>query len=310
MPMPSHHFQHTLNDPINFIGPGLHSGLMISMMVQPAPADTGYLFVREDVPIGRTEIPARWNAVTDTRLSTTVSNRFGIKVATIEHLMAALRASGIDNARIVLNGPEVPILDGSAEPFIRLIRHVGVCAQRAERKVIVVRKPVRVEDNGKAAALLPDIHPSIDMTIEFDTGAIGRQQLSVQMDRESFESELADARTFGFKEQVDTLRKLGLVKGGSLQNAVLIDENGIVNPEGLRHPDEFVRHKILDAIGDLALAGAPIMGRFVGHCSGHALNNALLRELLHDDDNWFLTTVRGAHSYLGWRGTAGALGGW
>ena len=125
------------------------------------------------------------------------------------------------------------------------------------------------------------------------------------LDRESFERELADARTFGFRDQIDTLRKLGLVKGGSLQNAVLIDEGRIVNPEGLRHPDEFVRHKILDAIGDLALAGAPIMGRFVGHCTGHALNNILLRELLHNENNWFLTTVRGAHSYLGWSGAIG-----
>ncbi len=309
MHMPNHHFQHTLNGPINFVGPGLHSGLMISMMVQPAPANTGYIFVRQDVPVGHAEVPARWNAVTDTRLSTTVSNRFGVKVATIEHLMAALHASGVDNARIVLNGAEVPILDGSAEPFIRLIRHVGICPQREERKVIVVRRPVRVEENGKAAALIPDAHPSMDMTIEFEAGAIGRQQLSVPLDRESFERELADARTFGFQDQVDTLRKLGLVKGGSLQNAVLINDGGIVNPEGLRHPDEFVRHKILDAIGDLALAGAPIMGRFVGHCSGHALNNALLRELLHNDDNWFLTTVRGAHSYLGWSGAIGARAG-
>lgn len=309
MPMPSHHFQHTLNGPVDFVGPGLHTGLMISMTVQPAPANTGYIFVRQDVPVDHAEIPARWNTVTDTRLSTTVSNRFGVKVATIEHLMAALHASGVDNARIVLNGPEVPILDGSSEPYIRLIRHMGICTQRAERKIIVVRRPVRVEENGKSAALIPDAEPSLDMTIEFDSGVIGRQQLSVPLDRESFERELADARTFGFRDQIDTLRKLGLVKGGSLQNAVLIDEGRIVNPEGLRHPDEFVRHKILDAIGDLALAGAPIMGRFVGHCTGHALNNILLRELLHNENNWFLTTVRGAHSYLGWSGAIGTRSG-
>jgi UDP-3-O-[3-hydroxymyristoyl] N-acetylglucosamine deacetylase len=309
MSMSGQYYQHTLMGPIDFVGPGLHSGEMIRMTVQPAPVNTGYVFVRQDMPAGRAEVPARWNSVTDTRLSTTVANVFGAKVATVEHLMAALRASGIDNARILLSGAEVPIMDGSAEPFMRQIRRVGLCRQHEERRVIVVRKPVRVEESGKSAALLPDPDPSMDMTIDFDSGAIGRQQLSVVLDRESFERDLAAARTFGFREQVETLRKLGLVRGGSLQNAVVLDEDGVLNPEGLRHPDEFVRHKILDAIGDLALAGAPIMGRFVGHCSGHALNNVLLRELLHNENNWFLTTVRGAQSYFGWSGAIGTQAG-
>lgn len=309
MSMPSHHFQHTLNAPIDFVGPGLHSGEMIRMTVQPAPANTGCIFVREDVPSGRAEIPARWSAVTDTRLSTTVANRFGVKVATVEHLMAALHASGIDNARILLTGPEVPIMDGSSEPFIRQIRRVGLCRQREERRVIVVRKPVRVEEGGKSAALIPDPVPSIDMTIDFETRTIGHQQLAVMVSPESFERDLADARTFGFRDQVEILRKLGLVRGGSMHNAVVIDDEGVLNPEGLRRPDEFVRHKILDAIGDLALAGAPIIGRFVGYCTGHALNNALLRELLHNENNWFLTTVRGAQSYFGWNEIVGTQAG-
>jgi UDP-3-O-[3-hydroxymyristoyl] N-acetylglucosamine deacetylase len=307
--MRSHYFQHTLNLSISFVGPGLHSGQTVSLVIQPAPADTGRVFVRQDVPADRAEIPARWNAVTDTRLSTTVSNRFGVKVATIEHLMAALQASGVDNARIVLNGPEVPILDGSSEPFIRLIRQVGLYQQDEERRVIVVRRPVRVEEQGKWAVMIPDTRPSMDMTIEFDSKAIGRQQLSVPLDRESFERELADARTFGFQDQVDTLRALGLTRGGSMRNAVLVNETGVVNPEGLRHPDEFVRHKILDAIGDLALAGAQILGRIVGYRSGHALNNALLRELLQSEDNWILTTMRDAHNYLGWTGIVRMPGG-
>jgi UDP-3-O-[3-hydroxymyristoyl] N-acetylglucosamine deacetylase len=306
---PGHYFQHTLNQPISFVGPGLHSGQTVSLVIQPAPADTGRVFVRQDVPADRAEIPARWNAVTDTRLSTTVSNRFGVKIATIEHLMAALQASGVDNARMVLNGPEVPILDGSSAPFVRLIRQVGLCPQREERRVIVVRRPVRVEEQGKWAVMIPDAHPSMDMTIEFDSAVIGRQQLSIPLDRESFEGELADARTFGFQDQVDTLRALGLTRGGSLRNAVLVNEGGIVNPEGLRHPDEFVRHKILDAIGDLALAGAPIVGRIVGYRSGHALNNALLRELLQNEDNWILTTMRDAHNHLGWSGVVRMPGG-
>ncbi len=310
MNLPNHYFQHTLNRPISFMGPGLHSGQMISMVIQPAPADTGRIFIRQDVPSDQAEIPARWNAVTDTRLSTTVSNRFGVKVATIEHLMAALHASGVDNARIVLNGPEVPIMDGSSEPFVRFIRQVGICLQREERRAIVIRKPVRVEEEGKSAIMVPDNSSWMDMTIEFDSDIIGRQYLSIPLDRESFERELSNARTFGFQDQVDTLRKLGLIKGGSLQNAVLVNENGIVNPESLRHTDEFVRHKILDAIGDLALAGAPIIGRFIGYCSGHAINNALLRELLQNEDNWFLTTMRGAQSYKHWSGVVRMPGGW
>lgn len=309
MYIPSQYRQHTLNGPIGFVGPGLHSGQTVSMVIHPAPADSGRVFVRQDVPEDRAEIQARWNTVTDTRLSTSVSNRFGVKVATIEHLMAALHASGVDNARIVLNGPEVPILDGSSEPFIRLIRQTGLCPQNAERRVIVVQRPVRVEDQGKWAMLIPDIQPSMDMTIEFDSEVIGRQRLSVPLDRESFETGLADARTFGFQDQVDTLRKLGLIRGGSLRNAVLVNEAGVVNPEGLRHSDEFVRHKILDAIGDLSLAGAPIMARIIGHRSGHALNNALLRELLQDEDNWFLATLRDAQDFRGWTGVVRMPGG-
>lgn len=306
MSMASHHYQHTLSAPIDFIGPGLHSGEMIRLTVQPAPANTGYVFIREDVPAGRAEVPARWSAVTDTRLSTTVANRFGVKVATVEHLMAALRACEVDNARILLSGPEVPIMDGSAEPFVRQIRRVGLFRQSEERRVIVVRKPVRVADGGKWVALLPDPEPSIDMTIDFENSAIGHQQLTVTVSRESFEADLADARTFGFRDQVEILHKLGLVRGGSIHNAVVVDDEGVLNPEGLRRPDEFVRHKILDAIGDLALAGAPIIGCFIGYCTGHALNNALLRELLHNENNWFMTTVRGAQSYFGWSGAAGA----
>lgn len=294
MGIPTRHSQHTLNRPISFVGPGLHSGRVVSMVVQPAPADCGRVFVRQDVPADRAEVPARWNAVTDTRLSTTIANRFGIRVTTIEHLMAALHAAGVDNARVLLNGPEVPILDGSSAPFTQMIRQAGLFAQRAERWVIVVRKPVRVEDNGKWAALVPDVIPAMEMTIDFGDAVIGRQQLSLTVDRETFEHELADARTFGFRDQVEALRTLDLIRGGSLQNAVLVDKDGIVNPEGLRHADEFVRHKLLDAVGDLALAGMPILGRFIGHRSGHALNNALLRELLQNDAAWSLTTLRDA----------------
>lgn len=298
--MNSKYFQHTLAHTLTFVGRGLHSGLPVRMMLQPADPDTGIIFIRSDVPLFQADIAARWYNVTDTRLSTTIANRFGVKVSTIEHLMAALYVCGIDNARIVLNGPEVPIMDGSAEPFVRMIQQTGTRQQKAERRAIVIRRQVRVEEHGKSASYQPAPTPWIDMTIDFDNAAIGHQELSVPMDRALLACDVSAARTFGFQEQIDTLRKLGLAKGGSLQNAVLIGDNGVINQEGLRYEDEFVRHKVLDAVGDLALAGVTIVGRFVGMCSGHGLNNQLLRQLLQQEDAWFLTTLSGAEEYWTW----------
>lgn len=298
--MNSKYFQHTLTHSLTFVGRGLHSGASVRMMLQPADPDTGIVFVRHDVPLHQAEISARWYNVTDTRLSTTIANRFGVKVSTIEHLMAALYVCGIDNARVLLNGPEVPIMDGSAEPFVRMIRQTGTRQQNVERRAIVIRRQVRLEENGKSASFLPAPTPWIDMTIDFDSAAVGHQELSIPMDRALLATDVSAARTFGFEEQIETLRKLGLAKGGSLQNAVLIGENGVINAEGLRYEDEFVRHKVLDAVGDLSLAGVTIVGRFVGMCSGHGLNNQLLRQLLQQDDAWFHTTVSGAEEYWTW----------
>ncbi|TVP93523.1 MAG: UDP-3-O-acyl-N-acetylglucosamine deacetylase [Thioalkalivibrio sp.] len=303
--MNSTYFQHTLARNLTFVGRGLHSGLPVRMTLQPADPDNGIIFIRSDMPLFQSEIAARWYNVTDTRLSTTISSRFGAKVSTIEHLMAALYMCGIDNARIVLNGPEVPIMDGSAEPFVRMIRQTGSLQQNAERRAIVIRHQVRVEEHGKSASFLPGPVPWVDMTIDFDNAAIGHQKLSVPLDRDLLDLDVSAARTFGFQEQIDTLRKLGLAKGGSLQNAVLIGDNGVINPEGLRFEDEFVRHKVLDAVGDLSLAGMTIVGRFMGMCSGHGLNNQLLRQLLAQEDAWFLTTLSGAEKYGTW--TQGAL---
>lgn len=294
------YFQHTLALNLTFVGRGLHNGLPVRMTLQPADPDSGIVFVRSDVPLFQSEITARWYNVTDTRLSTTISNRFGAKVSTIEHLMAALYVCGIDNARIVLNGPEVPIMDGSAEPFVRMIQQAGPVQQNAERRAIVIRHQVRVEEHGKSASFLPEPVPWVDMTIDFDNAAIGHQELSVPLDRDLLAFDVSAARTFGFQEQIDTLRKLGLAKGGSLQNAVLIGDNGVINQEGLRFEDEFVRHKVLDAVGDLSLAGMTIVGRFMGMCSGHGLNNQLLRQLLAQEDAWFLTTLSGAKEYWTW----------
>jgi UDP-3-O-[3-hydroxymyristoyl] N-acetylglucosamine deacetylase len=303
--MNSKYFQHTLALNLTFVGPGLHSGLPVRMTLQAADPDSGIIFIRSDMPAFQSEISARWYNVTDTRLSTTISNRFGAKVSTIEHLMAALYLCGIDNARIVLNGPEVPIMDGSAEPFVRMIQQTGILQQNTERRAIVIRHQVRVEEQGKSASFLPAPVPWVDMAIEFDNAAIGHQELSVPLDRELLAFDVSAARTFGFQEQIDTLRKLGLAKGGSLQNAVLIGDNGVINQEGLRFEDEFVRHKVLDAVGDLSLAGMTIVGRFMGMCSGHGLNNQLLRQLLAQEDAWFLTTVSGAEEY--WAGAQSAL---
>ncbi len=287
-------YQHVLKAPLHFVGRGLHSGKPVSMSLLPAESDSGYVFERLDVEQERNEIPARWHTVTDTRLSTTVSNSFGISVATIEHLMAALSACGVDNCRILIDGPEVPIMDGSAQPFVEGIRNVGLAQQLAERRALVITQPVWVYEKEKYAGFLPYPQPWFDMTIEFEEQVIGKQNYSMPLNDSFFEANISQARTFGFEDQLKTLKSLGLAQGGSLKNAILVNEEGVVNEEGLRFEDEFVRHKMLDAIGDLALAGAVVMGRFVGHCSGHKLNNRLLRDTLQRGKSWHYTTMREA----------------
>lgn len=291
--------QHTLADSFTVIGRGVHSGLNVVMTVMPAEADSGYVFFRKDVIPAIAEVPARWNTVTDTRLSTTVANRFGIRVSTIEHLLAALHGCGVDNARIVLDGPEVPIMDGSAQPFVDLIEQTGLRTLTRPRMAIVITRPIEIEENGATAALLPAPTPELEMFIDFPGTAIGEQSYVTRLNADLFSRELADSRTFGFYEQIETLKQIGLAKGGSLQNAVVFKDQQIMNKEGLRHPDECVRHKVLDSVGDLSLAGAVILGRFVGHKSGHALNNRLLRQLLGNDTHWCLCTLQQAEKAWG-----------
>jgi UDP-3-O-[3-hydroxymyristoyl] N-acetylglucosamine deacetylase len=288
------YYQHTLKDNITCIGRGLHSGLKTIMSIMPAEANTGYVFMRRDVDADKAEVQARWYNVTDTRLSTTIANNRGTRVSTIEHLLAALHTCGVDNAHIVIDGPEVPIMDGSAATYVALIKQVGRIQQNAERRAIVITKPVTVTDKNKSAHLVPAIIPSVDMTINFDMPVIGKQSMSVSIEETTFAKDIAAARTFGFDEQLETLKKIGLAKGGTLDNAVLIKDNKVVNKEGLRFKNEFVRHKILDCIGDLSLAGAHIVGKFIGESSGHQLNNALLRELMLNEDSWKYTTLRDA----------------
>jgi UDP-3-O-[3-hydroxymyristoyl] N-acetylglucosamine deacetylase len=288
------YFQHTLRENISFAGRGLHSGLRISMTIMPAEPNTGYVFYRRDVDADKAEVHARWYNVTDTRLSTTIANNRGTRVSTVEHLLAALHTCGIDNAHIVLDAPEVPIMDGSAAPYATVIQRIGRVKQSEERRAIVVTKPVRVKEKGKSAQLIPSNVPCIDMKIDFDNPIIDNNSMSMLINEQTFVREIAPARTFGFDEQLDTLRKIGLAKGGSLKNAILVKMGKVVNEEGLRFQDEFVRHKILDCIGDLSLAGAHIIGEFIGNCSGHQLNNALLRELMMNEDSWQYTSLRDA----------------
>ena len=269
-----------------FAGQGLHTGCDIRAAVRPAGPETGLVFVRTDILDRDNRIPARGDAVTQTRLGTVVGNAAGASVSTIEHLMAALAALGVDNAIIELDGPEVPVMDGSAQPFVRLLDRVGLREQAAPRRYIEILESVEVIDGDRRVAFSPAEQFEMSFEIEFDSDAIGRQRVDMVMDEAGFRAELADARTFGFVQEVEALRSAGLALGGSMDNVVVIDGDRVLNPEGLRRPDEFVRHKALDALGDLYLLGAPVIGRFEGVKSGHEMNNALVRALLARPRAW------------------------
>jgi UDP-3-O-[3-hydroxymyristoyl] N-acetylglucosamine deacetylase len=275
--------QQSLKAPIGCVGVGLHSGQRVRLTFRPAPADHGIVFRRTDLGA---DIPARFDRVVDTRLST-VLEQGDARIGTVEHVMAALAGCGIDNALVEVDGPEPPILDGSAAPFVFLLDCAGTVAQDAPRPTIEIRRPVRVSDGEAFAELRPGT-TGLDMalSIDFAAAAIGRQALSLRLTPESFRRELARARTFTLAEEIEELRASGLAQGGSLENAVVVDQARVLNPAGLRAPDEFVRHKLLDAVGDLALAGAPLCGRFIAHRSGHTLNNRLLHALLADRSAW------------------------
>ena len=245
------------------------------------------MFLRTDVK-GNGRIEARAENVANTRLSTVIANAEGVTVATVEHLMAALYGLGVDNALVELDGPEAPIMDGSAEAFVRLIDRTGRRRQDALRQAIEILEPIEVTDGDKRAALVPCERFEIAVEIAFDSAAIGRQRVDMAVDEASFRAGLADCRTFGFLHEVEALRAAGLARGGSLDNAVVIDGDELMNPEGLRRADEFVRHKAVDAIGDLATLGHPLIGRYEGRLAGHALNNALARTLLARPEAWRL----------------------
>jgi UDP-3-O-[3-hydroxymyristoyl] N-acetylglucosamine deacetylase len=286
--------QKTLKSSIGCTGIGLHSGKKVSMSLNPAAADTGIVFHRTDLEGDDRIIPAHWNFVVDTRMATTIGNQAGACVSTIEHLMAALAGCGIDNAVIEIDGAEVPVMDGSAAPFIFLVECAGMTEQNASRKAIKIEKPIKVGDSDKFISAIPDDSFSVDFEIDFEDTAVARQQLSMRLVNGTFKTEIARARTFGFVHEVDALRKAGLALGGSLDNAVVISGDTILNGDGLRYDDEFVRHKILDCVGDLYLAGAPIIGQIDALRSGHALNNQFLISLFADDTAWSYVEMSGA----------------
>ena len=279
-------YQRTLKRAVKCEGIGLHSGASINLSLKPAPSGTGIVFQRTDVEVGHSRIQARWNHVVDTRLCTVIANEHGIRVGTIEHLMAALAGCGVDNVIVEVSGPEVPVMDGSSEPFVLLIECAGVIDQDQPRRIIRILKTVMVEDGDAQASLSPAPSFSLDFQVHFEGTAVSQQSLRVGMKNGAFCKEIARARTFGFLSEVKALQAAGLGKGGSLGNVIVVDGHKILNKDGLRFEDEFVRHKILDAVGDLFLAGGAIIGKFSGNRSGHALNNALLRALFLEDDSW------------------------
>jgi len=284
-------WQRTLRSPVSCVGVGLHSGKRASLTLLPAAIDAGIVFKRTDV--GGAAVPAKWDHVVDSRMCTTIGGGDGVTIGTIEHLMAALAGCGIDNAVVEVDGPEVPIMDGSAQPFVAMVATAGVVNQGAPRRVIRVLETVSVDAGTSQARLSPGSCLSLDVAIDFADDAVAKQSLSIGVVNGSFARELAPARTFGFLHEVEQLWAAGLAKGGSLDNAVVVSGDKVLNQEGLRFDDEFVRHKILDAVGDLYLAGAPIIGSFHGVRSGHATNNALLRALFADSQCWKYDVLRG-----------------
>ena len=279
-----HHHQRTVAGEITCSGTGVHSGRTVNLTIKPAPANHGIKFIRTDL-INAPSIPALFKMVTDTTAAT-VLGIDGVIVSTVEHLLASLAGLSIDNALIEIDSYEIPILDGSAFPFVDMINQVGILQQDARRCFFIIKNPVILEEGGKTAAIYPDASFRISYSIEYDNDLIGKQEYSLQINEHSFSEEISRARTFGFYHEYQTLKNYGLARGGSLENAVVIDGQAVLNQDGLRYPDEFVRHKILDCVGDFSLLGMPVMGHIVASKSGHLFNHKLLKKLFTSRDCW------------------------
>jgi UDP-3-O-[3-hydroxymyristoyl] N-acetylglucosamine deacetylase len=280
------HLQKTTVAPAIIAGVGVHTGDRVRLAVRPAPVGTGIVFVRTDITDRDNRIPVSGEAVVDARLNTMIENAAGVRLSTIEHLMAAFAALGVSNAVVEVDGPELPILDGSALQFVQLLDRAGFRKQEAPVEYIEILEPIRVQEGDKSAVLLPCDRYEMRFEIDFPTPVIGNQVVDFVVDEQTFRDEIMAARTFGFAHEVEALRKAGLARGGSLENAVVIDGDQILNPGGLRMEREFVKHKALDAIGDLYVLGAPLLGRYEGVKAGHAINNLLVRELLANPQAW------------------------
>ena len=277
--------QQTISNSISVKGIGLHTGNLVELTLEPAAVDNGIKFIRVDKKNDNV-IEAIWSNVSETVLSTTISNSYGLKISTIEHLMSALSGLHIDNLNIYINANEVPIMDGSSKPFVEMIEEIGIKQQSKKRKLLNVKKSIEVSENNTSVKIVPNNQFSIDFEIDFPSKIVSKQSCQLQLINGNYKTDIAAARTFGFEKDVKYLRSNGLALGGSLDNAVVVGENEILNKDGLRYTDEFVRHKILDSIGDLYLAGSPIIGYFYGNKSGHYLNNQLLRKLFSDETNY------------------------
>ena len=289
-------FQRTLAQSIHVTGVGLHSGERVALTLHPAAENSGISFRRTDLAGKQGEaIALNPYLINDTRLSSTIVTEDGVRVGTIEHIMSALSAYGVDNALIELNAPEIPIMDGSSLPFIYLLQDAGIVDQKAQKRFLRIVKEVKVEEPGKWVKFTPYEGFKVTLTIEFDHPVFNRSSPTFEIDfaGKNYVDEIARARTFGFMQEVELMRAHNLGLGGNLSNAIVIDDTDVLNPEGLRYPDEFVRHKILDAIGDLYILGHPIIGAFEGYKSGHAINNALLRAVLADPEAYEWVEFKG-----------------
>lgn len=279
-------YQHTLRKEVRLKGIGLHSGEDVNLTIKPAKSCTGVIFRRVDLdPV--VEIPAKVDMVLDTTLATVIGIG-DVTISTVEHCMAALYALGVDNAVVEVDGSEVPVLDGSAGPYVEAVNKVGLKKLRAPRKILKVLKPIRVQDGDKFSILRPSEGFSITYSIDFEEGFPGEQHYFLDIKPDTFTAQLSRARTFGFVRDVEMLRSIGKAKGASMDNAVALEDGKVLNPEGLRMPDEMVRHKMLDAVGDLALSGVAIKGHLVVHKGGHELHRKLVSVLLSRPDAWTL----------------------
>lgn len=279
--------QKTIKHEISCVGTGLHTGNKISMTLKPADVNTGIVFHRTDIAGQDAYIPARHDHVVDTRMCTCIGNKDGVKVATIEHLMAAIHAMGVNNLLIEINGPETPVMDGSSAPFVFLLECAGIRAQKAPLKALRILKPVSYKSGDKEVTLSPaESGLKMHFSIDFPAAIIGHQEATLDLTATNFKNMFSRARTFGFLQDIEMLRSVGLARGGSLDNAILVNDNTIMNKEGLRYSNEFVRHKMLDAVGDLYMAGMPLIAEFSGSRSGHTDTNALLAAVFADESSY------------------------